>query len=353
VGDAILSTADSSQPTIDVPIAFFCDNAAQTVRPLEQGVDFKDYYKIMGVKRDATQDEIKRSYRKLARKYHPDVSKHTDAETRFKEIGEAYEVLKDPEKRAAYDQLGANWKAGQDFRPPPDWDAGFEFSGGGYTRPDSPDYSDFFESLFGHGFGSAPRAGGQGGFHARGEDHHAKVLIDLEEAYHGAAKTIVLHSPELDAAGHVTTREHSLNVKIPKGIRQGQKIRLSGQGAPGFGGGATGDLYLEIEFNQHKLYRVEGRDLYLDLPVAPWEAALGATIKTPTPAGPVDLKIPAGSSSERKLRLKGRGIPGNPPGDIYVIPQITLPSADSDQARDLYRKMEQQLAFNPRSKMGV
>ena len=316
-------------------------------------MDFKDYYKIMGVKRDATQDDIKRSYRKLARKYHPDVSKHSDAEARFKEVGEAYEVLKDPEKRAAYDQLGADWKAGQDFRPPPDWDAGFEFSGGGYTRADSAAYSDFFESLFGHGFGSAPRTGAQGGFRARGEDHHAKVLIDLEDAYHGAAKTITLRSPELDAGGHVITREHSLNVKIPKGIRQGQKIRLSGQGAPGFGGGETGDLYLEIEFKPHTLYRVEGRDLYLDLPVAPWEAALGATIKTPTPAGPVDLKIPAGSSSERKLRLKGRGIPGNPPGDIYVVAQITLPSADSDQARGLYRKMEQELAFNPRSKMGV
>jgi len=316
-------------------------------------VDFKDYYKIMGVERDATQDEIKRSYRKLARKYHPDVSKHSDAETRFKEVGEAYEVLKDPEKRAAYDQLGANWKAGQDFRPPPDWNAGFEFSGGGYTRADSAAYSDFFESLFGHGFGSAPHTGAHRDFRARGEDHHAKVLIDLEDAYQGAARTITLHSPELDAGGHVITREHTLNVKIPKGIRQGQKIRLSGQGAPGFGGGETGDLYLEIEFKPHILYRVEGHDIYLDLPVAPWEAALGATIKTPTPGGPVDLKIPAGTSSGRKLRLKGRGIPGKPPGDIYVVPQITLPSADSDQARGLYRKMEQELAFNPRSKMGV
>lgn len=316
-------------------------------------MDFKDYYKIMGVERDATQDEIKRSYRKLARKYHPDVSKHADAESRFKEVGEAYEVLKDPEKRAAYDQLGANWKAGQDFRPPPDWDAGFEFSGGGYTRADASAYSDFFESLFGHGFGSATQPGSHPGFRARGEDHHAKVLIDLEDAYHGAARTITLQSPEVDAAGHVTTRAHSLNVKIPRGVRQGQKIRLSGQGAAGFGGGEAGDLYLEIEFKAHTLYRVEGRDLFLDLPVAPWEAALGATIKTPTPAGPVDLKIPAGTTSGRKLRLKGRGIPGNPPGDIYVVPQITLPSADSDQAKALYRKMEQELAFNPRSRMGV
>ena len=316
-------------------------------------MDFKDYYRIMGVERDATQDEIKRSYRKLARKYHPDVSKHADAETRFKEVGEAYEVLKDPEKRAAYDQLGANWKAGQDFRPPPDWDAGFEFSGGGYTRADASAYSDFFESLFGHGFGSAAQPGSHPGFRARGEDHHAKVLIDLEDAYHGAARTITLQSPELDAAGHVTTRAHSLKEKIPRGVRQGKKIRLSGQRAAGFAGGEAGDRYLEIEFKAQTLYRVEGRDLFLDLPVAPWEAALGATIKTPTPAGPVDLKIPAGTTSGRKLRLKGRGIPGNPPGDIYVVPQITLPSADSDQAKALYRKMEQELAFNPRSRMGV
>lgn len=316
-------------------------------------MDFKDYYKIVGVERDATQDEIKRAYRRLARKYHPDVSKEADAETRFKELGEAYEVLKDPEKRAAYDQLGADWKAGQDFRPPPDWDAGFEFSGGGYTRADSSAYSDFFETLFGQGLGAAPHPGARPGFRARGEDHHAKVLIDLEDAYQGASRTITLRSPELDAGGHVVNREHSLNVKIPKGIRQGQKIRLSGQGAAGFGGDAAGDLYLEIEFKPHSLYRVEGRDIFLNLPVAPWEAALGATIKTPTPAGNVDLKIPAGTANGRKLRLKGRGIPGNPPGDIYVIPQITLPPADSEKARDLYRQMEQELAFNPRSELGV
>ncbi len=316
-------------------------------------MDFKDYYKIMGVERDATQDEIKRSYRKLARKYHPDVSKESNAESRFKELGEAYEVLKDPEKRAAYDQLGANWKAGQDFTPPPDWDAGFEFTGGGYTQADASVYSDFFESLFGRGFGSAPHTGARPGFRARGEDHHAKVLIDLEDAYQGAARTITLHSPGVDASGRVVTREHSLKVKIPKGIRQGQKIRLSGQGAVGLGGGEAGDLYLEIEFKPHRLYRVEDRDVYLDLPVAPWEAALGATIKTPTPNGTVDLKIPPGTSSGRKLRLKGRGIPGDPPGDVYVVMQISLPPADTAQARQLYKKMEQELAFNPRSRLGV
>jgi curved DNA-binding protein len=322
-------------------------------------MDFKDYYTIMGVKRDASQDEIKRAYRKLARKYHPDVSKEKDAEVRFKEVGEANEVLKDPEKRAAYDQLGANWKAGQDFNPPPDWDAGFEFRGGGFTDGDASAYSDFFESLFGHGFGGAAQAGSRGagprhgGFHAHGEDHHAKVLIDLEDAYHGASRSIILSAPELDGSGHMTTKQRTLNVKIPKGVKQGQRIRLSGQGSPGIGSGQAGDLYLEIEFKPHSIYRVEGHDVYLDLPVAPWEAALGATVKVPTPGGPVDLKIPQGTASGRKLRLKQRGIPGKPAGDLYIVPQITLPAADSETAKDLYRKMEKELAYNPRSKLGV
>ena len=316
-------------------------------------MNFKDYYKIMGVERDAGQDDIKRAYRKLARKYHPDVSKEENAEARFKEIGEAYEVLKDPEKRAAYDQLGANWKAGQDFNPPPNWDAGFEFSGGGFSAGDASAYSDFFESLFGHGFGSAQAGRRHAGFHARGEDHHAKVLIDLEDAYRGATRSVTLRAPELDNSGHVTTRQRTLNVKIPKGVKQGQRIRLSGQGAPGHGKGAAGDLYLEIGFRPHAIYRVEGRDVYLDLPIAPWEAALGATVKVPTPAGIVDLRIPAGTDSKRKLRLKGRGIPGKPAGDLYVLPQISLPKADSKAAKALYKKMEQELAFNPRKTLGV
>jgi len=313
---------------------------------------FRDYYDIMGLKRDATQDDIKRAYRKLARKYHPDVSKEADAEQKFKEVGEAYEVLKDPEKRAAYDQFGSDWKAGQDFNPPPDWDAGFEFSGGGFTGGNASDYSDFFEQLFGGGFG---RAGGahRGGFHARGEDHHAKVLIDLEDAFQGVTRSISLRVPAMDAQGRVTTREHSLNVKIPKGIKQGQQIRLAGQGAPGMGQGGAGDLYLQVEFKPHAFYRVDGADLYLDLPVAPWEAALGAQVKVPTPAGKVDLKIPAGSASGKKLRLKGRGIPAKAAGDLYVVLQIVVPAADNEQARQLYLDMEQQLAFNPRARLGV
>ncbi|WP_456447600.1 DnaJ C-terminal domain-containing protein [Thiolapillus sp.] len=316
-------------------------------------MEFEDYYKVMGVSRDATQDEIKRAYRKLARKYHPDVSKEKDAEEKFKQLGEAYEVLKDPEKRAAYDQLGKNWKAGQDFNPPPDWDAGFEFSGGGYTDAGSAEaYSDFFESLFGRRSRSHSGAAG-GGFHMRGQDHHAKVVIDLDDAYNGATRSITLQVPEVDASGHVVTRKRTLNVRIPKGVRQGQQIRLAGQGAPGVGQGGNGDLYLEIEFRPHPFYRVEGRDVYLDLPVAPWEAALGGKVKVPTPAGKLDLKIPAGSNTGKKMRLKGKGIPGKKAGDLYVELKVMVPPADTDRAKELYQQMEKELAFNPRASLGV
>ena len=206
-------------------------------------MEFKDYYDIIGVKRDATQDEIKREYRKLARKFHPDISKETDAEERFKQVGEAYEVLKDPEKRAAYDQLGANWQAGQDFRPPPDWDQGFEFDGGGYSDAGSGDaqFSDFFESLFRQHGHPGGHAGQQRDFHARGADSHAKVLIDIEVAYVGGSRSLTLKHSELGADGRLLTRERSLNVRIPKGVRQGQHIRLAGQGGAGYGEGGAGD----------------------------------------------------------------------------------------------------------------
>jgi len=313
-------------------------------------VDFKDYYEIMGVSRDATQDEIKKSYRKLARKYHPDVSDDPQAEERFKEVGEAYEVLKDPEKRVAYDQLGAQWQAGQDFRPPPDWDQGFEHSGAGNSQAEAEQFSDFFESLFGSRGQGDPRRQHQ--FRARGEDHHARVSVDLEDSYSGAQRTITLRAPELSEDGHVVLRERTLNVRIPKGIRSGQKIRLAGQGAPGLGQGESGDLYLQVELNPHGLYRVDERDVYVDLPVAPWEAALGATIKAPTPSGPVDLRIPANSNQGSKLRLKGKGIPGKRPGDMFVVLKVILPPA-TDDSRALYEQMEEQMAFDPRANMEI
>lgn len=320
-------------------------------RRLASRMEYHDYYKTMGVKRDATAQEIKRAYQKLARKYHPDVSKEPDAEARFKEVGEAYAVLKDPEKRAAYDQLGSNWKAGQDFKAPPGWDAGFEFQGGGFRGADQFGASDFFESLFGGGFREQP-----GGFrsrtHNRGEDHHAKVLIDLEDAWHGATRQFSLRIPELDASGMLKTKTRTIDVRIPKGVKQGQHIRLAGLGAPGGTKGKPGDLYLEVEFKPHSLYRVDGHDLYVELPVAPWEAALGASVKLPTPGGTVDLKVPAGSSSGSKLRLKGRGIPGRIPGDLYAVLKVALPDASTGKAKAFYEKMREELAFNPRSHFG-
>ncbi len=319
-------------------------------------MEFKDYYQILGVSRDATQDEIKRAYRKLARRYHPDVSKEQDAETRFKEVNEAYEVLKDPEKRAAYDQLGAQWRAGQEFRPPPDWDAGFEFTGGDFTGADASRFSDFFESLFGRGSPFTHTGTGRRGhrMRMRGEDHHAKILIRLEDAYHGGQRSISLRHPELDQRGAVVYRQRNLNVQIPKGITAGQQIRLAGQGGAGVNGGPNGDLYLEVEFEAHPLFTVDGRDVTLSLPVTPWEAALGARIEVPTLGGPVDLKIPPGSQTDRKLRLRGRGLPGRgrqAAGDQYVVIKIMTPPARSETARSLYQRMARELAWNPRQRL--
>lgn len=320
-------------------------------------MEYKDYYKILGVERTATQDEIKRAYRKMARTYHPDVNKEPGAEAKFKDAGEAYEVLKDPEKRAAYDQLGPNWQQGQEFRPPPNWDAGFEFSGGGYTQADASQFSDFFESLFG-GMRGARGAGAGAGFgrrefHAQGQDHHAKIEIDLRDAYTGAKRAITLRVPEVDPEGHVLVKDRTLNVTIPKGIREGQHIRLAGQGSPGIGKGPPGDLYLEVAFAPDPIFRVDGKDVSLDVPVAPWEAALGASIKIPTPEGPVMLKVPPNSTRGRTMRLKGRGLPGTPPGDLHAILKIVLPPAETDKARELYREMERELPFDPRASLGV
>ena len=305
---------------------------------------FKDYYEICGVPRNASQEDIKRAYRKLARKYHPDVSKVADAEVRFKELGEAYAVLKDPEKRAAYDQMGSQWKDGQDFQPPPGWDAGFEFGG----RGDGVDHSDFFEALFGR----QARGGQRPGMHVRGEDHHAKMLIDLQDAYRGARRSITLRVPELDEQGHVAMRERKLDVNIPKGIRAGQHLRLTGQGTQGLGEGPAGDLYLEIGFNPHAQVRVDGRDVYLDLPLAPWEAALGCSLAIPTPeGGSVQLTVPAGFAAGRQLRLKGKGIPGNPPGDLYAVLVIALPPAVSESEKEAYRTMAKAFTFDARADM--
>ena len=317
---------------------------------------YKDYYETLGVARTATQDEIKQAYRKAARKYHPDVSKLADAEARFKEINEANEVLRDPEKRAAYDQMGSNWKAGQEFQPPPNWDAGFEFrggqgspfgAGGTFSAGGDFDPSDFFETLFGRR-GAGPGAGRRRPS-AQGEDHHAKVLIDVEDAYRGAERTISLRAPIEGADGRIEMQERTLDVHIPKGIRPGQHLRLAGQGNAGIGGGKAGDLYLEIAFNPHSRFRVDGADVYVDLPLAPWEAALGATVDVPTPDGAVQLTVPKGSAAGRKLRLKGRGLPGKNPGDFYAVLAVVVPKAETEAARAAYESLAKAFPnFQPR-----
>ena len=312
-------------------------------------MQFKDYYQMLGVARDATAEDLKKAFRKLARKYHPDVSKEADAELHMKEVNEAYTVLSDPEKRAAYDQLGRGYQPGQDFRPPPDWDAGFEFSGHGFAPHEAADFSDFFAELFGR-MGSA-HAGGRhahAGFRAQGEDHHAKVLLDLEDAFSGATRQISLRVPQSDAQGRIQLATRTLNVKIPKGVRAGQVIRLAGQGAPGMGGAPAGDLLLEVQFKPHPRFRADGRDLHLNLPVAPWEAALGAVVAVDLPHGSVKVRIPEGAQSGRQLRVRGHGLPGQPPGDLLLDLQVMLPPANTPKARQFYETMARELAFDPR-----
>lgn len=319
-------------------------------------MEFKDYYTTLGIERKATQGDVKQAYRKLARKYHPDINKDADAEQRFKEIGEAYEVLQDVEKRAAYDKFGKDWQAGQDFKPPPDWDNGFEFNGGGYTETDASQFSDFFESLFGDKGegGSAQYAGQHTRYAGKGQDLHAKIVIDLEDSYKGSKQSLTLQRPTVDTSGHVVTQPHTLQVAIPKGIIEGQQIRLAGQGAQGMNGGESGDLFLEIAFAEHPHFTHDKRDIMLTLPITPWEAALGATVQVPTLGGIVQLKIPPNSQTGKKMRLKGRGLSSSKVnGDQYVILAITTPKAVTENDKALYRSMEETMPFNPRSHLGV
>lgn len=329
-------------------------------------MEFKDYYQTLGVPRDATADQIKQAYRRLARKYHPDVSNEKDAAQRMSDINEANAVLSDATRRAAYDELGQYRHAGGGFSPPPDWDAGFAFSGAGTgnSARDAEEFSDFFDALFGHLGGRARRPGsgyGPGAAYSsrphasstnsgRGEDHHASVLLDLADAWHGAERQLSLRAPHVDATGRSTMETRTLNVKIPTGIREGQQIRLAGQGGRGVRGAPDGDLLLEVRFNPHERFTVDGRDLKAVLQVAPWEAALGAIVPVTMPDGSVlRVRIPAGTQSSNTLTVPGKGLPSQPPGDLDLSVQVVLPLADTPQARDLYETMAKELAFDPRS----
>jgi curved DNA-binding protein len=312
-------------------------------------VQFKDYYATLGVARDAGAEEIKKAFRRLARKYHPDVSKEANAEARMQEINEANAVLSDTEKRAAYDALGSGHRPGEEFRPPPDWDAGFEFSRPGSGDGAGADFSDFFAELFGR-MGGARHARGP---RHRGEDHYARILLDIEDAWQGAARQISLRVPKLDDEGRVVLDTRTLQVQIPKGVREGQLIRLANQGAPGVQGEPSGDLLLEVHLKPHPRFRVEGRDLHIELPLAPWEAALGAVVPVALPdGGELKVRIPPGAQSGRRLRVPGKGVPGATPGDLELTVRVVLPGADTARARELYETMARELGFDPRSSAG-
>jgi curved DNA-binding protein len=304
---------------------------------------FKDYYSILGVERTADDADIKKAYRKLARKYHPDVSKEADGESKFKEIAEAYQALKDTEKRAAYDQLGKH-PPGQEFHPPPGWQQGF---GGTPFAGDDVDLADLFASLR----GGRHRAGQNGtNLSMPGQDYEVTVHITLEQAFHGTKVDLDLTMPEYDANGILHRAPHAFKARIPKGATDGQRLRLPGKGGKGFNGGRDGDLYINVVLHPHSLYRVSGHDLYLDLPLAPWEAVLGTTVQVPTPNGPVRLKVPPGTQGGQQLRLSKRGLPrpSTGEGDLFALVQIVLPALTNEQERTLFKQLADGSTFNPR-----
>lgn len=319
-------------------------------------MEFKDYYETLGVKRDASQEEIQKAYRKLARKLHPDVNKDPKAEARFKEIGEANEVLKDPEKRKKYDQYGSAWKSAQQTgAPPPGWE-GYDFSGGtgGFSGfgGGAEGFSSFFDMLFGGGAGGrgGARAGwttqqgpSGGGFGRNGETSEVALEITLEEALSGGSRDLQLTDPR-------TGRSRTVSVRIPKGIRVGQKIRLAGQGSPGVGTGQAGDLLLRIELGAHPRFQVDGSNLTVAVPLAPWEAALGAEAVVETLDGTVRLRVPPGTSSGRKVRLRGKGLPqaGGERGDLYAEFKIVMPESLTDGERALFEQLAAESEFRPR-----
>ena len=320
---------------------------------------YKDYYQILGVAREASEADIKKAYRRLARKYHPDVSKEKDAEEKFKEVAEAYEVLKDPDKRAAYDQMGF-YQPGQEFRPPPDWGERFGAGGGGaggfagFEDLGDIDLADLLAGLGGRASGCGRRGAGAGmhGMQMPGQDAEVTVYVTLEDLLRGVEVEIPLTYPEVDTRGRLQRTTRTTKVRVPKGATDGQRLRVAGKGAPGSGGAPAGDLYLNISLRPHSLYRASGHDLYLEVPVTPWEAALGGSIDVPTPDGRVSLKVPAGSRAGQKLRVRGRGLPrpkGGEPGDLYAVLQVVTPSVLDEREKELYRQLAAASSFNPRA----
>ncbi len=324
-------------------------------------VEYKDYYKLLGVSRSASKEEINKAFKKLARKHHPDLNPdNPEAETKFKEINEAYEVLKDPEKRKLYDQFGSDWEHGQNFQPPPGYE-NMNFSGfGGAGGFGGGDFSDFFETIFGGGFGGGTRFTSGGGFQdqfggfqqgpRRGSDSETTISLTLEEAYKGGSKSISVQERATGPGGNPMVQSKNLNVNIPAGIRDGQKIRLTGQGSPGPGDGPRGDLYLKVKIAPHHLFKVEDNNVILDLPLAPWEAALGARIKVPTLEGRIEMNIPAGIGSGKKLRVKGRGLGnGARKGDQFIRIMIQSPKAGTEEEKKLWKELSEASDFTPRN----
>jgi curved DNA-binding protein len=309
---------------------------------------YKDYYAILGVPRTASADEIKTAYRRLARKFHPDVSKEPDAEEKFKDLAEAYEALKVPEKRAAFDQLGSH-TPGQEFRPPPDWGEQFAQGRGGF---DDIDLADLFAGLAARQ-GRAAGAGGRPAGALAGSDYEAVVRISFDQAYQGTEVDLELSALEWDAGGGVQRVPHRVRTRIPRGVTDGERLRVRGKGGRGVNGGPDGDLYLDIEVVAHPLYRVSGQDLYVDLPLAPWEAVLGTSVTIPTPGGPVALKVPPGTRTGQQLRLSGRGMArgSGTPGDLYAIARIEVPSVIDERQRALFQQLADISSFNPRAQL--
>ncbi len=304
---------------------------------------FKDYYAILGVERTATDDEIKKAFRRLARKFHPDVSKEKDAEERFKEVAEAYETLKDPEKRAAYDSLGKR-RPGEDFEPSRDWEREFATAFGDFDLHDVGDLGDLFEH-----FRHQRRRGGSAHV-AAGQDFEVTAHISLEDAYRGTELVLELALPEPDLDGSFRRVSRPVHVRVPKGVTDGERLRVRGKGGPGIGGAPAGDLYLNIAVHPHPLFKTTGRDLYIEVPLAPWEAALGAEVEVPTLEGRVRVQVRPGARAGQKLRVAGRGLPAprGGHGDLYCVIRIDVPATLTPHERSLYEALQQASNFNPR-----